>query len=268
MEPNHPPRQIIADPESDNSWRDRATLVDMCKRFMQVSIPESNVVPVDEFAKFIPLYKSGEMERIGPDRAREIAQQFQQTFSIRHAIKVYSPELTDADDKNGVYVKRDGQYHKVLYRLLPLVRSINTMNEIGVQMAKKADALPNEKFDEKVKIRRAKSDYDNLTTSLMNTASPENPLDHRAADYTAEISKWLKLANPAEIQIRHAQAFAAAEFAELERQKASTASRQSDSMTSRPQIQRGQEKPGYAPVSSDNKKPNAPKSMLSGLIDW
>lgn len=253
-------RMILADPASDNTWVDRSSLVQMCKAFLAVELPESNVVPLEEFQEFLPLFKISEIQNANPSELKGLSSRFMQTFSIRHHIKVYSPAETTAGDPEGVYVKRDDKYHKVVYNLLPMVRQLRTLNEIGVGLVNKALKEKDPKVRQK--ILKAKRDLDNLTTCLMNTSANESPINMQETRYARTIGQFMSAVNPRAEQKKDAAKFREEEKKFLENQKEEVVV-----PPSQPPSGSSPQSTPSAPSSPSNKKREDASSMM-GLFEW
>jgi hypothetical protein len=116
---------------------ERRTLAGDCKAFLKVQIPESNIVSVNAFAKFQPLFNKKAMERMSDREQKKLYTAYQSTFSLQHPIKIYGGYVSDPEDFSGevIYVPGTRQYHEVVHTIPAMFRQLKTLNELGSNVA-------------------------------------------------------------------------------------------------------------------------------------
>ena len=116
---------------------ERQQLTEMCKSFLQVQIPTSNIISVSKFAKYVPLFNKEAISKMSEAEQKKLFTNYNTEFSLQHPIKIYGSVVQDPEEakKPVVYVQTDRAYHEVLYTIPPMFRQLKTLNELGSQTA-------------------------------------------------------------------------------------------------------------------------------------
>ena len=138
-------------------------LMAKCKAFMSVAVPESNVIFVDEFDKFMPLFNKERHDEAGEAKTSELFIEYNGRFSPQHPIYI----LERTPDPNGVMYPSLRTRYKLARKIPPRFRRLSTLNELG----EKVPTLINAFF--------------NATTN------PSGPGDHRKEQYAKAIASAL-----------------------------------------------------------------------------
>jgi len=142
-------------------------LIRQCREILAAKIPESNVVFVDEFERYMPLFNQelrGEMEE---NAARALCREFHGRFSLQHPIKILAREYDPNGFMHPTYKKR----FKLEKEIPAQFRQVSTLNDVGM----KVPALINAFFNA--------------------TAQPSGPFDERKAKYAKAIADAIGLAD-------------------------------------------------------------------------
>jgi len=136
-------------------------LIQQCRAFMAVKVPESNIVFVEDFDKYMPLFNKEMNERMSRDAANELYQEYNATFSPQHPILI----LEHIRDKNGVYHPQLRDSYRLVRKVPARIRRVGTLNDLGPKVPMLINAFFNA------------------------TASPSGPYDTRKAQYARAIAK-------------------------------------------------------------------------------
>ena len=129
-----------------------------------------NVVTVNEFSKYIPLFDKEKMSKMSPEDISALSHDYNQRFSIYYPIRVIDPNVID-NDKGFVWAAGDGLKHKVVHFIRARLRKLNTVDVLG-------------------------SDAGDIASSCMfNARNSNNPFDTRLSDYSDAIGKMVVMAN-------------------------------------------------------------------------
>ena len=138
-------------------------LIAQCRAFMSVAVPEQNIIFVDDFDKYMPLFNKERREEAGEAKASELFIEFNGRFSPQHPIYI----LERTPDPNGVMYPSLRTKYKLAKKVPPRFRRLSTLNELG----EKVPTLINAFF--------------NATTN------PSGPGDHRKEQYAQAIASAL-----------------------------------------------------------------------------
>ncbi len=142
-------------------------LIKQCKDFLSVEIPASNILFVDEFSKFMPLFNKELFEETPAEVREQLVNEYNSRFSMRHPIKI----LTRVQDENGVFYPDHHAKFKVDQTIPPTFRNVATLNDLG----KKVPALINALYNA--------------------TVHSSGPYDTRKQQYTRAIAEAIVVAN-------------------------------------------------------------------------
>ena len=137
------PQQVVAPPADVKNKgikptnTERQQLTEMCKSFLQVQIPSSNIISAGKFARFANLFNKEAVEKMTESEQKRLYAEYHREFSLQHPIKVYGGVVADPEEagKPVIYVQADREYHEVLYTIPPMFRPLKTLNELGSQTA-------------------------------------------------------------------------------------------------------------------------------------
>ncbi len=138
-------------------------LTRQCREFMSVAVPESNIVFVDEFDKYMPLFNKERNKEAGEAETSRLYLEYSGRFSPQHPILI----LERIQDDNGVLYPSLMTRYKLVRKVPPRFRRVSTLNELG----EKVPALINAFFNA--------------------TAHPGGPGDHRKEQYARAIASAL-----------------------------------------------------------------------------
>ena len=110
-------------------------LIRQCREFLSIEVPSSNIVFVDEFARYMPLFNKQAYERTEPTVIDELAREYNRRFSMQHPIQILKREVDD----QGIYHQGTRKRHKLDRTIPAMFRRVSTLNDLG----KKIPALMN-----------------------------------------------------------------------------------------------------------------------------
>lgn len=110
-------------------------LLRQCKEFLAIKVPSTNIVFVEEFARYMPLFNKALKEQMDPNEVDNLAREYNSRFSLQHPIQILTQEL----DEHGVVHPGTRRRHKLDRTIPPMFRRVSTLNDLG----KKVPALMN-----------------------------------------------------------------------------------------------------------------------------
>lgn len=138
-------------------------LIDQCRAFLAVQVPESNILFVDEFNKYMPLFNKVQQSQTNETVLKDLSDEYFGRFSTQHPIQILSRE----PDPQGVFYRKHKGRFKLEKTIPPLFRRAGALNELGA----KVPALINAFFNA--------------------TINPSSPYDTRKAEYAQSIAQAL-----------------------------------------------------------------------------
>lgn len=142
-------------------------LIRQCKEFLAIKVPASNIVFVEEFAPYMPLFNKALSEQTDPVVMDKIAKDYNSRFSLQHPIQILSQEI----DPKGVYHPGTRKYHKLNRTIPAMFRRVSTLNDLGKKVPTLINALWNA------------------------TNHSSGPADTRKAQYSQQIAKAIVMAD-------------------------------------------------------------------------
>ena len=140
-------------------------LVRSCREFLKNTVPISNILFVEEFAKYLPLFNKKMNESMDPKQLTQLGDEYFGRFSAQHSIYL----LTHEPDANGMkHPAHQGKF-KVDKVIPPTFRRVSSLNDVG----KKLPYLINAFFNA--------------------TANTSGPFDHRKETYAKQIADAIGL---------------------------------------------------------------------------
>ena len=156
-----PPPRREKPPELDQD------LIRQCREFLSIEVPASNIVFVEEFARYMPLFNKELAEHTEPGLLDDIARDYNSRFSMQHPIQILSREI----DPQGVYSQKTRKRHKLDRTIPAMFRRVSTLNDLG----KKIPSLMNAFFNA--------------------TSKSSGPGDIRKGDYAQQIAEAIAMAD-------------------------------------------------------------------------
>lgn len=129
-----------------------------------------NVVTVDEFSKYIPLFDKEKMSKLPQESIAALSYEYTQRFSAYYPIRVIDPNVID-EDKGFVWKEGDGRKHKVVHLIRARLRRLNTVDVLGSEAG------------------------DVASSYMFNARQSNNPFDNRLSEYSSAIGKMVAMAN-------------------------------------------------------------------------
>lgn len=167
----HRPNGYAGNPEARNNKPPPEDLDDdlikQCREFLAIQIPVSNVVFVDQFAKYMPLFNKNLYEQADTESITELYKEYYGRFSMQHPIQILSRERDD----NGVMHPEIRERFRLERTIPATFRRVSSLNDLG----EKVPALINAFF--------------NATTQ------PSGPFDKRKEDYAHAIAQAIDMAD-------------------------------------------------------------------------
>lgn len=148
-------------------------LIQKCKAFLAVEVPNSNIIFADEFNRFMPLFNKSLYESTDAAEVDALAREYNSRFSMQHPIQV----LTRTPDPNGVTYPGSRKKYRIDRVIPAMFRKVSTLNDLG----KKVPALMN--------------------AFLNSTSTSTGPFDKRKATYADAIAKAIRMADQKEGKI-------------------------------------------------------------------
>lgn len=136
-------------------------LIAQCRAFLAVQVPESNILFVDEFNKYMPLFNKALRERMDETALKNLSDEYFGRFSTQHPIQILSRE----QDDHGVFYRKHRARFKLERTVPALFRRAGALNELG----QKVPSLINAFFNA--------------------TINPASPYDKRNAEYAHSIAQ-------------------------------------------------------------------------------
>ena len=191
--------QAIAKPSTEASQDlpkigdvERDQLTNMCKAFLMVKIPESNIISAGKFNKYVPLFNNEAISKMPEAEQKRLYGEYQREFSLQHPIKIYGRAVESAEhaEFEVVYVDSDKSYHEVLYTIPPMFRQLKTLNELG---SKNAAGLINSFLNTAVKSDNpiAANEFERYGYVIGKCLEGLNPPDEKANEEFARAEKAL-----------------------------------------------------------------------------
>lgn len=129
-----------------------------------------NVITVNEFNKYIPLFDREKMKTMSQDDIAALSHEYNQRFSMFYPIRVIDPTVID-NEKGFVWKNGDGLKHKVVHLIRARLRRLNTVDALGREAG------------------------DIASSCMFNARNSNNPFDTRLSEYSSAIGKMVTLAN-------------------------------------------------------------------------
>lgn len=136
-------------------------LIAQCKEFLAVQVPECNILFVDEFNKYMPLFNKVMQSRMNESELKTLSDEYFGRFSTQHPIQILSRE----PDSHGIFYRKYKGRFKLEKTVPALFRRAGALNELGI----KVPALINAFFNA--------------------TINPASPYDNRKAEYARSIAQ-------------------------------------------------------------------------------
>lgn len=169
----HPPMRPQQRPKKEKPEGLGDDLIRQCRDFLSIEVPSSNIVFVDEFSRYIPLFNKEAYERSDPNAIDHLAREYNSRFSMQHPIQILSREI----DPNGIYHQGTRKKYKLDRTVPAMFRRVSTLNNLG----KKIPALIN---------------------AFMNASSKDTgPGDPRKQQYAHAIAQAITMADKKEGKI-------------------------------------------------------------------
>lgn len=138
--------------------------------FFEADANVRNVITVNEFNRYLPLFDREKMSKMSPDDVAALSYDYNQRFSAYYPIRVIDPNVID-EEKGFVWKEGDGRKHKVVHLIRARLRRLNTVDVLGGEAG------------------------DIASSYMFNARQTNNPFDNRLGEYSAAIGKMVGLAN-------------------------------------------------------------------------
>lgn len=174
---NLAPKQAPKKPEKPEGFDedlDRA-----CKEFLKNNIPVSNIVFVEEFAKYLPLFNKEMHKTLDPKAKTQLTQEYFGRFSPQHNIYILTHEL----DASGVKHPTDGKKYKIECTLPPTFRRVVSLNDVGKKVPSLITAFFNATTNSSGPFDQRKKLYAQQIAEAIGLG--DKKLGHSAADHAA-----------------------------------------------------------------------------------
>lgn len=142
-------------------------LIKQCREFLAIQVPVSNIVFVDQFAKYMPLFNKNLHDQADTEEITELYKEYYGRFSMQHPIQILSRERDD----HGVMHPEIRERFRLERTIPATFRRVSSLNDLG----EKVPALVNAFF--------------NATTQ------PSGPFDKRKEDYAHAIAQAIGMAD-------------------------------------------------------------------------
>lgn len=149
-----------------------------CREFLAIETPETNIVFVEEFMRFMPLFNKELFDKMEPKDVEMLGREYNSRFSMQHPIKI----ITREEDPNGIYHPATRKRYKLNQTIPAMFRRVSTLNNLG----KKIPTLMN---------------------AFMNASTTSSgPFDHRKEQYAHAIADAVSIADKREGKIAEQRA--------------------------------------------------------------
>jgi len=138
--------------------------------FFEADANVRNVITVNEFNKYLPLFDRERMSKMSQDDVAALSYDYNQRFSAYYPIRVIDPNVID-EERGFVWKEGDGRKHKVIHLIRARLRRLNTVDVLGGEAG------------------------DIASSYMFNARQTNNPFDNRLGEYSAAIGKMVGLAN-------------------------------------------------------------------------
>ena len=142
-------------------------LIKQCREFLAIQVPVSNIVFVDQFAKYMPLFNKNLHDQADTEEITELYKEYYGRFSMQHPIQILSRERDD----HGVMHPEIRERFRLERTIPATFRRVSSLNDLGETVP----ALVNAFF--------------NATTQ------PSGPFDKRKEDYAHAIAQAIGMAD-------------------------------------------------------------------------
>ena len=155
-------------------------LIRQCRDFLSIEVPSSNIVFVDEFSKYIPLFNKEAYERTDPNDIDHLAREYNSRFSMQHPIQILRREI----DPNGIYHQGTRKKHKLDHTIPPMFRRVSTLNNLGKKIPALINAFMNASSKDTGPGDPRKQQYAHAIAQAISMADKkEGKIDKQRADF-------------------------------------------------------------------------------------
>ena len=133
--------------------------------------PGRNIIPYNEFTRFIPLFNKAQFSKMDKDQVKNLYYEWSQRVNLQLPVFVIDTQTLDPQGKPYPANNPDAKTYKVIYALPPAYRALNPINKLGGNVIQLA------------------AEY------LAGARQSSNPFDNRGEYYSGELAKILATAN-------------------------------------------------------------------------
>lgn len=147
-------------------------LINQCRAFLAIEVPNSNILFVEDFDKYMVLFNKERFNDATPEERDIIGREYHSVFSMQHPIKLLSHE----HDPNGVMHPIAREKFKVVSTIPATFRRVSTLNDLGEKVPTLMNAFMNANSSSAGPFDPRKGQYAKAIAEAINTADKKEGL--------------------------------------------------------------------------------------------